>query len=194
MLCLILVLISAGCTDARALPSPTRRSTAAARPQASPTAGQETIPGASSGVVEQKTLAELAGAAELIVVGTVEEMSSQWNAEGNQIHTDVRVSVQKCVKGPWRPGQVTIRVAGGRVDDVVQSLSAGPRFEAGEEVLVFLERADEDTFRTIGGFQGKLTLSEQRLVDRDVPLESFLSEVGQIMREAGIATGACGNY
>lgn len=90
-----------------------------------------------------------------------------------------------------RPSRVTIRVPGGQVGDIVQSSSVGPQFEVGEEVLVFLEFGEEDTARVVGGFQGKLTLSEHKVAGSDVSLDSFLSQVRQTMRDARISEGAC---
>lgn len=180
-----------GCGEKARVPSPTRQPTPVAGLQVTPTPGHETITGASSGVLEEMSLLQLVSAADLIITGSVEEMTSQWNSGQDQIHTDVAVSVQQCVKGPWRPSRVTIRVSGGQVGDIVQSSSVGPQFEVGEEVLVFLEFGEDDTARVVGGFQGKLTLSEHKVVGSDVSLDSFLSQVRQTMGDARISEGAC---
>ena len=189
-LCLVL-LIGVGCREMPAVPAPTGQLTPLLRREATPTVGQETTAGVPSGIVEEMSLLQLVRAADLIVTGSVEEINSQWNSGQDQIHTDVGVSVQQCVKGPWRPSRVTIRVPGGQVGDIVLSSSVGPQFAVGEEVLVFLEFGEEDTARVVGGFQGKLTLSEHKVAGSDVSLDSFLSQVRQTMRDARISEGAC---
>ena len=180
-----------GCGEKGRVPSPTRQPTPEAGLLVTPTPGQEIIAGASSGVVEEMSLLQLVSASDLIITGSVEEVNSQWNSGQDQIYTDVGVSVQQCVKGPWRPSRVTIRVPGGQVGDIVQSSSVGPQFEVGDEVLLFLEFGGKDTARVVGGFQGKLTLSEDKVVGSDVSLDIFLSQVRQIMRDARISEGAC---
>jgi hypothetical protein len=180
-----------GCGEEARVPNPTRQPTPEAGVQVTPTPGTETIAGASSGVVEEMSLLQLVSASDLIITGSVDEITSQWNSGQDQIHTDVGLSVQQCVKGPWRPTRVTIRVPGGQVRDIVQSSSVAPQFEVGEEVLLFLEFGEEDTARVVGGFQGKLTLSEDKVVGSDVSVGSFLSQVRQIMRDARISEGAC---
>ena len=187
----LLLLTVVGCGEKGRTPSATSQPTPVAGLQVTPTPGQETITGASSGVLEEMSLLQLVSAADLIMTGSVEEINSQWNSGQDQINTDVGVSVQQCVKGPWQPSRVTIRVSGGQVGDIVQSSSVGPQFEVGEEVLVFLEFGEEGTARVVGGFQGKLTFSEHKVVGSDVSLDSFLSQVRQIMRDARISEGAC---
>jgi len=180
-----------GCGEKGQTPNSTGQPTPLSDLRATPTPGQETIAGASSGVVEEMSLLQLVSASDLIITGSVEDINSQWNSGHDQIHTDVGLSVQRCVKGPWRPTRVTIRVPGGQVRDIVQSSSVAPQFEVGEEALLFLEFGEEDTARVVGGFQGKLTLSEDKVVGSDVSVGSFLSQVRQIMRDARISEGAC---
>lgn len=187
----LLLLTVFGCGEKARVPSPTRQPTPVAGVQVTPTPEQEPITGVSSGVVEEMSLLQLVSASDLIITGSVEEINSRWNSGHDQIHTDVGLSVQQCVKGPWQPSRVTIRVSGGQVGDIVQSSPAAPQFEVGEEVLVFLEFGEEGTARVVGGFQGKLTLSEDKVVGSDVSVGSFLSQVRQIMRDERISGGAC---
>ncbi len=144
-----------------------------------------------SAIVEKMDLHQLVTAADFILVGSIEEIHSEWNAEGTRIHTDVTLSVRKCLKGAARSSEVTIRFPGGQVGEMVQSSSTAPKFRVGEEVVVFLEYGEEDTLRVVGGFQGKFAVQEQKVVERDVPQESFLSQIGEIMRAAGISPGVC---
>jgi hypothetical protein len=191
---IVLLLTASGCARGTTTPGPTGQPAPALSPEETPTAGQATTAGGSSGIVEEMGLLQLVRAADLIVTGSVQQISSQWNADRSQIQTDVRVSVEKCVKGTSRPSEVTVRLPGGQVGDIVQDSSGNPDFQVGEEVLVFLQSGEEGTVRVVGGFQGKLLLSGQRVVERDVPLDSFLGQIGQIMRDAGISAGACGDY
>ena len=124
------------------------------------------------------SLAELTDMADTVVVGTVVSSSSQWNAEHNNIYTEVVVSVTDSLKGSAGNKTITIIVPGGTVGDITQWVEDTSTFEAGEQVGLFLEdlniakvsqmgldtafrmAADGSVGRIIGGLQGKQSLAK----------------------------------
>jgi hypothetical protein len=159
--------------------------------EASLTPTSDAVSRAQSGIVEQTDLQRLVRGADFILIGSVVGIKSEWNPERTRIHTDIGLSVETCLKGASRLREVTIRLSGGRVGDVVQSVSTAPEFHKGEKVLVFLEPGEEDTLRVVGAFQGKVTLHEGTAVQGEAHRESLVAEIGQIMRETGISAGVC---
>jgi hypothetical protein len=59
-----------------------------------------------------------------------------------------------------------------------------PAFQSDEESVLFLKRsADGQTFLVTDNFQGKNTLLDDRVVERDVPRTDFLTQVRAIARD-----------
>jgi hypothetical protein len=114
------------------------------------------VAGATSraSIVRAMDLAELAGAAEQIVVGDVLSVESAWDENHRTIHTAVSVGVQESWKGTTPSGgRVSIRQLGGTVGDIEMSVHGMARFSTGERALLFLEHG-----RVVGMGQGKRRL------------------------------------
>jgi hypothetical protein len=76
---------------------------------------------------------------ESVVHARVAEMHSAWNADGSMIFTDVTLEVLGRLRGT-ADSIVTVRVPGGTVGDFTSEMEGAPRFEEGEQVIVFLAR------------------------------------------------------
>jgi hypothetical protein len=110
------------------------------------------------------TVPELAARADTVVVGTVVDLRSAWNAEQTAIHSDVTVAVDEVVKGT-AGRRVTFRIRGGEVGGIGMSTSVDPTFGVGERVVVFLDTTT--TPATLTGLrQGKASVRDG-LVRRD---------------------------
>ncbi len=113
---------------------------------------------------------EMVERSSIIVTGTVVESHSHWNADKTKIYTTSAVEVSEVLKG--QAGKtVLIRQLGGEVDGVGARLLGAPKYEAGEDVVVFLESRPDGAFVTVGLSQGKCRLlrdgkSGARLVER----------------------------
>lgn len=121
------------------------------------------VPGFSA--MEKITPAELASDSELILTGRVERLESRW--ENGVIYTYVTVAVRQAIKGDSDKKalrEVIIRHVGGEAGGVGLRQSDMPRFELGEEVLLFLEAdvealgAGNGIYKVVGGYQGKYPL------------------------------------
>ena len=137
-------------------------------------ATQTTPTQSSSGIVVQMTEEELTAQAELILVGHVTDVSCYEEGEGN-IYTEVTISVEQKLKGEAGE-EVVVRVAGGKVGEREMWVEDTPTFKMGERVVVFLEESG-GIFRVVGGFQGKLTISEHDTVGDGIPLPEFMERI-----------------
>ena len=124
---------------------------------------------------------DLSRQADTIVVGTVTQQQSAWDAQHTAIHTDVTVAVERVLAGT--PGDtVTLRVAGGIVEGIGMSTSNDAVFQDGERVIVFL---DTTAFpgRVVGMQQGKFTVKDNLVTraDEAVNLEEFIATVRSVI-------------
>ena len=97
---------------------------------------------------------DLAKRAELVAVGRVSEMVSEWSADRTHILTRVTLSVQEYVKGEGA-STLTITTLGGEVGEVGELYTHVPTFRQNETVVVFLEQSAQGSYRVSGGTQGK---------------------------------------
>jgi len=127
---------------------------------------------------------ELALRAEIVAVGKVASLISEWNENRSMIRTRVTLSVDQFVKGGHGSPTLTLYVPGGEVGAVGEVYSDMPTFRPDEEVVVFAERDVENRYRVSGGPQGKLTVLRDKttgvpMVAPGQTLEMLTSEVKQ---------------
>jgi hypothetical protein len=88
------------------------------------------------------TVEKMSVQAEMIVVGDVTEVKSQWNTAGTMIYTFVAVDVTQCIAGACGE-TVKIKQRGGSVGQWSMPIPGMPRFVVGQKVLLFLEKDPE---------------------------------------------------
>lgn len=120
---------------------------------------------------------QLAERAEIVAVGRVGTLSSEWSADGKRILTKVTVTVEQYLKGEQSVNTLTITVPGGEVDGVGELYSHVARFRNNEDVVVFAERDAAGGFRITGGEQGKFTVTTETRTGKRVVGENQLLEV-----------------
>lgn len=141
------------------------------------------VGGSASALVEQLTLDELTAKADSILVGEVTDIACYQEGKGN-IYTLVIVSVEQAVKG--EPGrEVVIRLPGGEVNGFRLWVEDTPNFQLGERTVVFLEEAG-DASKVCGWYQGKFTVKDDLIVERNQSLTSFIADICQAMEAEGI--------
>ncbi len=99
---------------------------------------------------------QLVDQAELIFQGNVTRVSSQWVGEGSERHivSYVTFQIKDSVKGD--PGQsYTIRMFGGTVDGETMEIADGPKFEVGDEDIVFVENNGSQVVPLVGIMHGR---------------------------------------
>lgn len=139
--------------------------------------------GSAFALVEELTLDELTAEADSIIVGEVTDITSYQEGEGN-IYTLVTLSVEHTIKGESE-GEVAIKLPGGEVDGIGLWVADAPIFQLGERTIVFLEEVDS-AFEVCGWHQGKFTVQDDRIVETNQSLTSFMADISQAMEAQGI--------
>jgi hypothetical protein len=125
---------------------------------------------------------DLSRRAEVVAIGKVTELRSEWNETHTMIRTRVTVSVDQYIKGGTRGTPLTLYVPGGEVGGVGEVYSDMPAFRPDEEVVVFAERDTQNHYRISAGPQGKLTVTRDKvtgipMVSGGRTLETLKNEV-----------------
>lgn len=122
-------------------------------------------------------MADLARKADTIVVGTVTQQESAWDAQHTAIYTDVTLAVERVLAGT-PVEMVTLRVAGGRVGGMGMRTSNDAAFQDGERVIVFLNTSAVPS-TVVGMQQGKFALQDNMVTRADEAwsLDEFIAAV-----------------
>lgn len=135
-------------------------------------AGQTTPPG----------MEDMSRRADVVVVGKVNRVASEWNASRSRIVTRVTIAVDQYVKGSPAGGTMTLVVPGGEVDGVGEWYSHSPQFKENEDVLVFAEKDAGGILRVTAGNLGKFSLQTdehtgRRALPNGLPLERLTNQI-----------------
>ncbi|MCB1018327.1 MAG: hypothetical protein KDC27_00295 [Acidobacteria bacterium] len=104
--------------------------------------------------VERLSFGQVVAQSSAIVHGKVLRARSSWDAEHVAIWTHYDIQVRTSLKG--RPGPVlTLSEPGGEADGKHMQVVGAPRYEVGEEVVVFVAPTATGLLRTCGWGQGK---------------------------------------
>ena len=97
------------------------------------------------------SLAQMSHAAQLIVRAHCVGESTGWDA--GEIWTFTSFRVEEAWSGS-APSQISVRLLGGRLGNITSSVAGVPRFSAGEDVILFLERTPRSDFSIVSWEQG----------------------------------------
>jgi hypothetical protein len=100
----------------------------------------------------------LTRASDSVVRGQVRKMTAVLSDDGRRIFTLVDVDVFSTWRGD-RVASVQLIVPGGEVGGMGQRVDGAPAFAGGEEVVVFLNRAEAGGYRVAGLAQGKFSVA-----------------------------------
>jgi hypothetical protein len=81
---------------------------------------------------------------------------SRW--ESGSIWTVTTVEVVETIKGNL-PGEIALRLPGGRVGHLTAAVEGAPKFNPGDEAIVFLERSRAGGFTVAGWVEGTFRIS-----------------------------------
>ena len=130
---------------------------------------------------------DLAVVAPVVVVGEVNQVASNWNADGTRVYTEVTVTSSEVLKGKIA-ASFTIKTIGGVVDGQKAALAGAPRFQEGERVLLFLEPREDGTgYLTLGLYQGKFQVFKDPRTGQDLVLRDGPEHGVQVVTQVGIA-------
>jgi hypothetical protein len=108
---------------------------------------------------ETDRITKLTKEADVILSGKVSEKKSAWNADKTRIYTRVSLKVDESLKGKINEAAVEVTYPGGEVGDVGELYTHMPRFEANEQVLVFLKRDNKSAgYKVLHGEDGKISV------------------------------------
>lgn len=108
---------------------------------------------------------QIVAMSDKIITGTVESATSQIVTVRNmkRVVTDVVITVDDSLKGQVnKASSVYLRILGGKVGPLVLVATESPRFEAGEEVLLYLKYHQGVGDVVIAGQRGKVDISTEK--------------------------------
>lgn len=124
----------------------------------------------------------LARGADLVVRARVARTSARWSA--GRIFTFVELARAAALRGRLPAGTLTVHVPGGAVGRVGQRVDGAPRLAAGDEVILFLARAEGGSHRVVGLAQGAFLVEGGTARPDLSQLELLASSVRQGERRA----------
>jgi hypothetical protein len=109
-------------------------------------------PPAEASLFLAMTPEELIEQSDAVVQGRVIHQQSRWDEQGRLIVTEATVRVDEFIVGKGPP-VLKVRTFGGEVDGFHVEAVGFPRFNDGEEVILFLKRDEEIQASRIVGYQ-----------------------------------------
>lgn len=150
------------------------------------------VPAAATTMSKVLTDEELVAQAGYVLVGKINRVTSDWNAQHTQIFTYVDVHVERVLKGDLRSSDIQLRTLGGVGSDGIGMYIADmPEFRPNEEALLFLTSNPQELFPIVALNQGKIEVrtdgrtGEKLVPSRGASLESFagrLSRIAEVQR------------
>ena len=125
----------------------------------------------------ERSVPELVSNASLVVVGTVEDVTSYPPDARGVIYSDAKVRVRDTVVGATSEDYVTVRYMGGEYDGLAFGVTAEPTFRVGEEVVLFLALAGDGVYKCPDGVQGKLSVVDGTVLPAGETLTDYLAKV-----------------
>jgi hypothetical protein len=127
---------------------------------------------ASASTVVAMSLDQMTERAESVLVGRVTGTRADWNTARTRIYTYVTLEVDRYLKGGSASKVATVRVLGGRVGPYAAMVPGSPRFEVGEEVLLFCAGGGARIPTVVGLSLGKFTIATdtrgEKILTRDI--------------------------
>lgn len=112
-------------------------------------------------LVPRMSLEEVIDASETIVHGNVVRTWADWDADHKYIWTHYEIQVVDKLKGNV-VSTIVVSEPGGTVGDTALQVAGTPRYEVGEEVVLFAEKTPLGYLRTCGWGQGKFRVQRAR--------------------------------
>ena len=114
--------------------------------------------------IERMTLEKMSRTAKVIVRARC--LGNSTNRDAGEIWTFTDFTVEEVWRGA-APAQITVRLLGGRAGNLTSSVSGVPRFQVGEEVLLFLEPTPRGDFSVVSWEQGTFRVRRDSATGRE---------------------------
>jgi hypothetical protein len=131
------------------------------------------------------TTQQLTLRADIVAVGTVSDLRSEWTSDHTRILTRATLRVGEVVKGDPGSSTITVVYPGGEVGTVGELYSHTVSFSKNEEVVVFAGRDRDGNFRVVGGDQGKMRITKEsgrNMVSPTMSVEELKSQVKRFLK------------
>lgn len=138
--------------------------------------------------VKKMELEELVAMSDNIVQGRVDQVYAQWDTEKKLPFTYVSITIADPLKGERRRS-VLVRQVGGKIGALTVSAAGMPKFNNGDQVIVFLKAMNDGTFDVIGFNQGKYEIIDDFAVSNVSGLTIVDPKTGQLT-DAGFVAKA----
>ena len=102
-----------------------------------------------------------------IVTGKVIGLSTGVDPNTDLVYTYTRLQVSAVLKGSITEGEIVLKELGGETPDRGTQIWGMPRFEFGQEVLLYLNTWPDGALRVHQGFLGKFNISRDPATGRD---------------------------
>ena len=133
--------------------------------------------------IKKMDLPEMVSLSDAIAQGTVESVETRW--EDKSIYTYASIRVDEGIKGAPRRA-LLIRQPGGRIGSLHLDAPGTPKFNKGDQVIVFLRDRKDGTFDVVGLSQGKYDLTDNFAVTNSAGLNLLDPKTGAFI-EGGAA-------
>ena len=152
------------------------------------------IPSTLSSQAKKPKIDQLAREADVVVVGKVGKITSEWNADKSRIQTRVMIEVDQTISGNLTESTVPVLVPGGEVDGVGEWYSHAVRFEKEEQVVLFAKKDPKGHYTIPAGEQGKFQVKNDKATGaKMIPnlgtLEEFTTQIKRNLKSGGIDRG-----
>ena len=136
---------------------------------------------------QKSKIENLVEKSEVIVLGKVTEMRSEWNRNKSKIFTKVSIKVIENLKGSENDQTIVISHLGGEVDGLGELYSHMPKFTQDEEALIFAKRDKENNLIVTKGLEGKFNITKdmttgEKTVGLYKSLNEFSSSIKNIIK------------
>jgi Matrixin/FG-GAP-like repeat/Ig-like domain from next to BRCA1 gene/Fibronectin type III domain len=156
---------------------------------------------------------DLIASSRVILIGNVQSVKAQWDADHQSINTYVKINVARLLKGQIQNQTIVFKQLGGRINDEAMVIFGAPEYTAGQQVLLFLDTRQDGTLRIAHLFQGKYDVVDdagrqfiKRNVSRDevnilgategpnitneARLSRFIKKIARVLRDRAAAVSA----
>lgn len=133
------------------------------------------------------TTDDLTARSEIVAVGKVTSLRSEWSDDRRRIVTRATVAVDEYLKGEQPQRSLVITIPGGEIDGVGELYSHTARFKKDEQVVVFAAADNQGRLKVVGGDEGKMTVARdevtglQMVADKE-PLSAFTSRLKSVVQ------------
>lgn len=142
------------------------------------------LPQIGGALMVKLDLEDLTGNSDLVIRAEVENIRCAWNEDQTEVISYATLSVKEPIKGLLKQEEIIVKYPGGRIGDIVTWVEDAPNFQEGEDVIVFLDKETEQGLRSVyGNFQGKYTIQKDMVLEKDIPVDRFVSKIKAIVEK-----------